>query len=59
MKTFGTPKMAVVHLTNEDVITSSIIGCDGKMCNGYICNTCAECEGAYTCFSFKCTHYEE
>ena len=57
MKTFETPTLAVVRLTNEDVITSSI-GCDGKICNGYICNNCAECDMGYTCWSFLCHNYD-
>ncbi len=58
MRTFNIPKMAVVHLSGEDVIRASL--CDAKLCMGFDCPDCpTECTGIYHCDIFKCTTYDE
>lgn len=57
MKTFGIPKMAVVHLANEDVITSSY--CTVNLCEDYFCDDCQECNGAFDCWSVNCKIYTQ
>lgn len=63
MKKFGTPRMAVVKLTGEDLLCTSpcnTYGCQTKMCNHYYCPECpVECEGTYYCEVHKCVTYQE
>ena len=47
MKKFSDPMMTVIHLSSADVVCTST-------CYGYICNDCAECQGAYDCGIFDC-----
>lgn len=55
MKKFEVPMMMIVQLSNEDVITGS--ACDDKVCQGYYCDDCVECEGKYNCLEFLCKYY--
>lgn len=57
MKAFEMPRMKVVHLIKEDIVSGSTI-CSMKVCNGYDCHDCpAQCDGVYHCNVFKCTTY--
>ena len=63
MKKFGAPKISVVRLSNENIITAS--GCETNMClenvcMGYDCPDCpTECDGIYHCEVFKCGPYDQ
>ena len=56
MREFKKPKISVVRLAKEDVITGSM--CYGVTCHGYYCDDCAECNGSYSCPVFLCKAYE-
>lgn len=55
MKVFEAPKMTLVHLANEGIITQSG-GCSENMCYGYECDDCS-CTGYTGCYVQKCTGY--
>lgn len=58
MKRFEKPKMAIVHLSNEDINIITTSPCNDKLCHGYDCPDCpTQCDGIYHCEIFKCTHY--
>ena len=55
MKKFETPKMAIIHLSDEDVMRTS---CGTNMCYGFDCPDCPiACTGIYHCDIFKCGSY--
>lgn len=56
MKQFKTPELTVIRLSNEDVIYCSGT-CKGHTCDSYTCNDCAECTGAWECYSVMCNSY--
>ena len=57
MKGFIEPKMSLIHLSNEDLITASG-DCNTQMCTNYDCYDCpTECESPYHCKVFKCVKY--
>lgn len=58
MKKFENPMMMVVKLSNENVLTSSVPGCEQNMCIDYDCPDCPTiCTGIYHCDVFKCATY--
>ena len=57
MKSFIKPKMSLIHLSNEDLITASG-DCNTNYCEGYDCYDCpTECTAPYHCKVFKCVKY--
>lgn len=57
MKSFMTPEMKIVQLTNENVFCASP-DCPSNCqlnCPDFICNDCVECTGTYHCFDFLCS----
>ncbi len=59
MKKFENPKLSVVELPEEDVISTSPVICPSQICHGFDCPDCPTiCTGIYHCNTFKCTTYE-
>ena len=56
MSKFGAPEMKIIHLS-EDIIVSVASNCPPFSCNGFYCDDCVECEGAYDCGVFECATY--
>ena len=56
MKSFGIPEMAIVRLSKEDVIATSL--CEANICGNYQCDDCVECVGTFTCWSVICPEYQ-
>lgn len=59
MKKFGVPKMAMVHLTGEDIICTSG-GCVAQYCDDYTCPQCEDhenCPVQTGCTQYNCKHY--
>ena len=55
MKKFELPKMTVIHLSEENVVCTSL--CEGVLCSHYYCDDCVSCTGTYECFSVICNKY--
>ena len=55
MKKFSAPMFAVIRLTNEDVIATSI--CQGVTCYNYECPDCIDCTGVFRCLDLACNYY--
>ncbi len=56
MKAFEMPRMKVVHLVKEDIVSGST--CNTNMCYGFDCDDCPTiCTGTYHCEVFKCSTY--
>ena len=54
MKTFTTPEMKVVQLTNENVLCSSPSCNANRICSPFYCDDCVTCDGKYNCMVFEC-----
>ena len=56
MKRFVDPKMSLIYLSSEDLITQS--DCPPHVCSGYTCDVCEmECNGTFTCRMVVCASY--
>lgn len=59
MKKFEVPKMTMVRLLKEDIVTSSSCAEYG-FCDTYTCDNCGTCSQAYNCLlAFECHSYKK
>lgn len=59
MKRFVTPRMALVHLVNDDIICASG-DCVANYCDGFTCPQCEDhenCPVQTECTQYQCPHY--
>lgn len=56
VKTFNSPRVAMIIIPGDDIIASSL-GCERNTCYGYQCNDCSVCNGSYSCDIYLCSSY--
>ncbi len=58
MKAFEMPRMTVVHLIEEDIVSTSECTESYGLCYNYHCDDCGSCTGTFSCLTgFECHSY--